>query len=1802
MIIKEDLITSCNNNRIKNEDLQIVQVYNFHIEGEKTNQKKKNSKISVSFAINVINYSLYKRSVSNLKEIARAKTVEIKGESHQQEDNEERNIVEKTLLNQIGDINIRLLLDGKKEDERDNLPKVEFIELTLLNQSLFSISKFKKYGFAIYVFFFYLRNLLFTFFVLFGFAFYYMYCIFFKYYPHVEDEYSLFSDYNLLTLVSGVQIIRYRKYYINEYGKEAFLEKYKNFDVFYKEYFYSATILLIFSFLVNFFLIIYLIRKYESYKLKHQDHFNLILSGDIIDDIKSQESKKEKIEIKINYEDNETEKALAEKKILDEAKNEKEEVEKEEGFTEEDKRQLILRKLALEDKKEDVDIDFTFKLSEYYEKIEEIKSYEKEYIYLHHRVTRNKCCCCCRCCCCFCWRCFKCCCCPCCNKSRIREVIKNKNKEELIRKLEAVKFNECNPLYIIKLKNKRDYENLYDRYPSYYITNCLKNFCRYDYYKNHIYINKAPRPEDIVWENLEFQIDEGFCGFFSRKFCIFLTYLVFILFSAVFNIIGDRIDKLCEKLGDKIHDLFNNEFFMMLANILVSYALEKVGDCFEDCILDGLKEKTNFWSYSDIKYYYILHKSIFKFINQGIIPYATYILFEKVICKKNEDDYSNLVSKMFVILEMDGFGYPLIDLFLMLYKKFKEMKRQEKKEMNRNNVQNEIINKLKNEEGRSQYELHKAHKRRPMKLDENYADILSIYWITMFYLPIYPIGIIQSFLNLLFKFIMEKNFLTNVYRRPEYIEPHFGFFCFNFFNFGFFLVLLGNLLFFQNEDNKSSFGNSYIIFMIIILIFPSYYIAKFLTNCCCGEKVRIDFNFIGEITKVISSSKDDFKDIINKYLTKLSLTDDNKIFRVNSPNGTEISPKEEKPLIEFMNDINKQTKRIEVFVSLSGFKETNINNDKLNLNENRADNINININANNNINKKRVNIDIYKVLNPYYQKNQLIEIFSKFKNNNLLTQKQFDFLKNKVDTLDRFELYKIQQKMKVPKHMKFEEKRGDSIFDDPIKDVNDSEKKKLYYFLIQLGFLTYKLNLSPRIKFNYKRGEEIKSESLRNLSKQENLVNNKIDCYTIFNIQEKINLAYVENKNIIQIFDIVDRRLLETIPITIGEEILCIKVFTKLRYGKEDLKIPKLVALTDNNNIVIYDLSKEKENKEEKIIKNIGDSWDENKKEINNIFSLSTVQHGKKTWIITSYYYDKYFKIYDVDEERESIFDIVPINNQEFNDYIISLEGFYFTEQNTFILVRSTDGYKIRINLFINHYFIKKLIEVENAYVNSKTIQIQTGSSYLIITKIKKDLSSYDIQIIDLTNIFNFNPEIIDFSEKFKSANFINSIISPLLFWLNENKNIELNENNKYMLQKINKNIPPIYKFSVDLGNNILIEQRDEKKIFIESNEEQYNIGNILFWETNYILVGTPFGLDVLDFRKGKKVCTINLNDNQFNDIIYDLSEKLNDKEYGPCFLLRDFNSRIKYIRPSSINEDSGGYRILQFTDNFNDLEREIKLNRFKQINIFYLFYTLISFLLPLVAAFLGRYKTFNFKFPYLIVLTVCYGLYAILGIGFKGFVYDINEGSKTYRIIYKTIYIILIVVKACANTIFSFWFCKVNKTGFIFVICLFSVYLIHLLIYFVIYLFRIIPLKTYFITNFFYQLSRACIFIFFIISIFFEFNHVETYYYAAALCIIQLYMFMADYFNILMKDIVYNNNYIQAIFNYPMEWMNLLCCWCITPKDLIRKCDITYYLVVLFFPLLVVLYIDLFLGAIVIGLVVGIFLLICDLICLPCS
>ena len=371
-------------------------------------------------------------------------------------------------------------------------------------------------------------------------------------------------------------------------------------------------------------------------------------------------------------------------------------------------------------------------------------------------------------------------------------------------------------------------------------------------------------------------------------------------------------------------------------------------------------------------------------------------------------------------------------------------------------------------------------------------------------------------------------------------------------------------------------------------------------------------------------------------------------------------------------------------------------------------------------------------------------------------------------------------------------------------------------------------------------------------------------------------------------------------------------------------------------------------------------------------------------------------------------------------------------------------------------------------------------------------------------------------------------------------------------------------------------EINDVKNFHIDCSDK-FNIGNILIWEEEYVIVSTPFGyMDIFDYKDIKNVqrigtihnsITIRDIDNSEQEkknnsdiVIHDISEVIIDQNIL-TFIVRDNKGKIQYIRPARV-KDKLNYRIIKSDEHFNDFPDEEKLRHIEFSYKFYASYFIMSLLIPLFFGLIiiaekdEAKKKGKEEEDYVSIIIGFYCIYAFLGIWFKGCVYDIKDDSHTQRTCTIKTMLAGLIVKMIGITYLFIYFCKKNKTGIVFILMLNLIYFIQFLFNYIVHRRQTkFLLRTYWLAFIFYQISRLCILVFFVLSVFVETDHIEIFYYALALCIISAYMYLANYFNTLMNEIVYSN-IIQAIFNYPMEWMNLFCVWFRNPKDCIREID----------------------------------------------
>ena len=121
--------------------------------------------------------------------------------------------------------------------------------------------------------------------------------------------------------------------------KGDFLDNYENFDVIYKEYLFTGTIIFIIVFLINFAFMLYLQKVYKLYRIENPEikNYSLILSGKSVPYLNKDEN------------DND------------------------ENANMNSKKESIINKIIKELDIKDTDINFTFKLSKYYKKWKNLK-------------------------------------------------------------------------------------------------------------------------------------------------------------------------------------------------------------------------------------------------------------------------------------------------------------------------------------------------------------------------------------------------------------------------------------------------------------------------------------------------------------------------------------------------------------------------------------------------------------------------------------------------------------------------------------------------------------------------------------------------------------------------------------------------------------------------------------------------------------------------------------------------------------------------------------------------------------------------------------------------------------------------------------------------------------------------------------------------------------------------------------------------------------------------------------------------------------------------------------------------------------------------------------------------------------------------------------------------------------------------------------------------------------------------------------------------------------------------------------
>ena len=424
--------------------------------------------------------------------------------------------------------------------------------------------------------------------------------------------------------------------------------------------------------------------------------------------------------------------------------------------------------------------------------------------------------------------------CNCCDKGISLSQIEKEKVEiekgiaDSMKASEDINQNNFSGVAFISFNTLKEQEDFLSQFPSNifsyfikYIKDLKYIFCFCCFKKNlktNLSANKAPEPEDVIYENLEY-------SYIERNFRTFIVYIISIVLIIICFGIYIGINILQDKINDKaIHKILS--YIISLINTCVSSALNYIFQM----ILDFLTKMEKQYTMTEYYRSYSVKLTLFSFFTSAVVP---------LICEliKNSDGYQILISNMLMMFLVNAFVTPIMWTMNFTYflKKFRIYMIERKVDPDsRHNM--------------TQRELNDLYELPSMSISYKYSYLAKTLLMTFLYIPIFPLGIIISLVGFILGYLLEKFNYAHMYKRPEMLNHKLCVFYVNHLDVIFFVYAIGDYIFMHNAYKNEIIPLVKIIIFGIITIIPY---SKFLKR-----------NYIGMLESDIS--KKEYKD---KYFT-----------------------------------------------------------------------------------------------------------------------------------------------------------------------------------------------------------------------------------------------------------------------------------------------------------------------------------------------------------------------------------------------------------------------------------------------------------------------------------------------------------------------------------------------------------------------------------------------------------------------------------------------------------------------------------------------------------------------------------------------------------------------------------------------------------------------------------------------------------------------------------------------------------------------------------------------------------------------
>ena len=321
----------------------------------------------------------------------------------------------------------------------------------------------------------------------------------------------------------------------------------------------------------------------------------------------------------------------------------------------------------------------------------------------------------------------------------------------------------------------------------YLFCSCCVNKSKTSYYIRYMKFESAPEPADIIFENIETKT-------LDRIIKTSIVYLISIIlcgisFAAIYGL------NLLQMYVDENQKNQTTHFVLLY---VISFAITGVTSGM-DFLLQIALEKFYYLSFS-------LKLTLFSFFNSAILPtFCEFFI-------NNSDGYEILISNMLMKFLVNAIVTPGLWRINIKYyiKKAKIFY---------------IINK--EEIDISQKQLNELYEYPPMNVSAKYSYIAKTILMSFFYIPIFPLGIVISFLGFILAYWLEKYNFANMYKMPEMLNRQIAEFYTNYFVLVFFVYGIGDYVFLHDSYNTNAWSLINIIVFGVLIIFPYHQMLTF---------------------------------------------------------------------------------------------------------------------------------------------------------------------------------------------------------------------------------------------------------------------------------------------------------------------------------------------------------------------------------------------------------------------------------------------------------------------------------------------------------------------------------------------------------------------------------------------------------------------------------------------------------------------------------------------------------------------------------------------------------------------------------------------------------------------------------------------------------------------------------------------------------------------------------------------------------------------------------------------------------------